>query len=366
MLCRLTSSKKTPSPWTRRLSSLRGTFWPAKPGLVWPSSTTIGSVTVVVSVKSASPDERGIDRSLQTGAPAEPARPEDAVASAGSLRDLLARGGPDRFDDVPVAGAAADVPLDRLRDLFVGRAGVLSQQRRRAHQHARRAVAALQSVVVAEGLLEGAQLLLFREPLDGLDRRAVRLHREQHAALHERAVEDHAASAAVAGIAADMGASQVEVVADQVHEQAPRLDLPLVGRPVDPDGDRLRRLDGAVCPVAFHYSLARFDACSTARIATTSARWRRYSADAWTTPGGSIPDARTASRTASASPEVGLTSWGTAPTQPSATRISPLAEAAALTMQVPSTPIGTEAKPSLRPAGIVIFVSSSPGPAAVM
>ena len=47
-------------------------------------------------------------------------------------------------------------------------------------------------------------------------------------------------------------------------------------------------------------------------------------------------------------------------------RSSPFAVAAALTMQVPSTPIGTAAKPSLRPAGIVIFVRSSPGPTAVM
>ena len=57
---------------------------------------------------------------------------------------------------------------------------------------------------------------------------------------------------------------------------------------------------------------------------------------------------------------------GVAATQPSATRTPPFTDAAALTMQVPSTPIGTDANPSLRPAGTVIFVSSSPGPAAVM
>jgi hypothetical protein len=42
--------------------------------------------------------------------------------------------------------------------------------------------------------------------------------------------------------------------------------------------------------------------------------------------------------------------------------------AAALTMHVPSLPIGTDAKPSRAApaAGIVIFVNSSPGPTAVM
>ena len=40
--------------------------------------------------------------------------------------------------------------------------------------------------------------------------------------------------------------------------------------------------------------------------------------------------------------------------------------AAALTMHVPSLPIATDANPSLRPGGTVIFVSSSSGPTAVM
>ena len=48
------------------------------------------------------------------------------------------------------------LPLDRLADLVLGRARVLAQQRGRAHQHPRRAVAALERVVVAERLLQRA------------------------------------------------------------------------------------------------------------------------------------------------------------------------------------------------------------------
>ena len=54
------------------------------------------------------------------------------------------------------------------------------------------------------------------------------------------------------------------------------------------------------------------------------------------------------------------------PTQPIAKRVSPFFVAAALTMQVPSLPIVTAAKPSPCAGGIVIFVSSSPGWTAVM
>ena len=52
-------------------------------------------------------------------------------------------------------------------------------------------------------------------------------------------------------------------------------------------------------------------------------------------------------------------------TQPSATVTPPFTDAAALAMQVPSTPSVTAAKPSPRPAGTVIFVSTSPVPTAV-
>ncbi len=92
----------------------------------------------------------------------------------------------------------------------------------------------------------------------------------------------------------------------------------------------------------------------------------RYSAEACTSDGGSIPAPRTASRTAfSSGAEVKTT--GVAATQPSATRASPSSiVAAALTMQVPSLPIGIEAKPSPAPAGTEIEVRSSPVATAVM
>src|SRR5688500_10455546 len=73
----------------------------------------------------------------------------------------------DRLDDVHVAGAAADVALDCRPRLLLGRLRVLLEQRRRAHQHPRRAVAALERVMGRERLLQLAQLAVRRrEPLD--------------------------------------------------------------------------------------------------------------------------------------------------------------------------------------------------------
>ena len=139
--------------------------------------------------------------------------------------------------------------------------------------------------MVAERLLQRRQLVAVGEALDGLDRRAVGLDGEQHAALHELAVDDHRAGAAVAGVAADVAAGQVEVVAQEVDQQPARLDLALVGRAVDVDRDPPAATRS---PRSIHVSSSpRSDASSPRGPRATSARWRRYSLEACTSDGGS-------------------------------------------------------------------------------
>ena len=59
----------------------------------------------------------------------------------------------DRLDDVVVAGAAAEIALEPLADLLLGEAvGMLLHEVDGAHHHARRAEAALQGVMFAEGI----------------------------------------------------------------------------------------------------------------------------------------------------------------------------------------------------------------------
>src|SRR5829696_1415057 len=260
----------------------------------------------------------------------------------------------DGFDDIDVPRAAADVALDRLADLPLARARVRVEQILGGHEHPRRAVPALQRMRLAERLLERMELVVLREPLDRVDRRAVGLDSQHHAALDRVAVVEDRARAAVARVAADVRSGQLQIVSDEVDEQPARLDLALVQLAVELDLDRL-------------LSHPLLLACATARIASTSARCLRYAPDPLTSEGGSRPALRTASRTLSSSGRE-VTTTGTADTQPIATRASPFTVAATLTMPVPSLPTVTEKKPSPVPpaVGMETFVSSSPGPTAVM
>src|SRR5262245_26057634 len=73
----------------------------------------------------------------------------DAMAVLLSARHL--RGGVgDRGDDVLVAGAAAEVALDSVADLRLRGLRVALQQVHRVHEHAGRAEAALQAVLLPE------------------------------------------------------------------------------------------------------------------------------------------------------------------------------------------------------------------------
>ena len=169
-----------------------------------------------------------------------------ALARAERARRLL-----DGLDDVHVAGAATEVAADALPDLVLRRIGVLPEQPGRLHDHARRAEAALEAVLVPEGLLEWMEVRAPRHPLDGLDAAPVGLDREHRARLGALAVDVDRAGAAVARVAADVRAGQPEVVAQQVDEQEARLDVRLVDLAVDGDLDVLgghRELLAAYAP----------------------------------------------------------------------------------------------------------------------
>src|SRR5437660_11353311 len=72
----------------------------------------------------------------------------------------------DRLDDVHVPGAPAEVALQTLSDVVIGRVWVLRQQVGGGQDESGRAVAALQSVLVPESLLERVQLPAAGEALD--------------------------------------------------------------------------------------------------------------------------------------------------------------------------------------------------------
>src|SRR5665213_3936651 len=139
----------------------------------------------------------------------------------GRLRNLHAPGGiQHRLDDVVIAGAAADIAFQLVADGFlVELAAIAVDDVDRGHDHARRAIAALQSVIVAERGLHRMQLVALREALDGGDAGAVGLSDQRRAGFNGPAVDMDDTGAALAGVATDMGAGQVKMIAQQMDQQ---------------------------------------------------------------------------------------------------------------------------------------------------
>src|SRR5271170_2961700 len=78
-----------------------------------------------------------------------------------------------RADDVVVAGATADVAGQVVANFAFGRIRMLLEQLADAHDHSRRAEAALQCVMLLKGRLNRMQPIRRREALDRRDRRSV-------------------------------------------------------------------------------------------------------------------------------------------------------------------------------------------------
>src|SRR5579862_8487571 len=71
-----------------------------------------------------------------------------------------------RFDDAGIAGAAAQIAGQRLAHLVFAWRRIFAQQLGERYQHARRAEAALQAVIVDKSLLQHRQPALGRESFD--------------------------------------------------------------------------------------------------------------------------------------------------------------------------------------------------------
>src|SRR5579862_4946987 len=151
--------------------------------------------------------------------------PSGRAAMSRALRCRCLGAGFDRLDDVVVAGATADIAFETGPDLLLARVLVDAQEIDRAHHHAGRAEAALEGVVLAERRLHRVELVALGEAFDRHHARPVHLGRQHGAALCRIAVDMDDASTALAGVAADMGAGQTEMLAQELHQQGPCLDL---------------------------------------------------------------------------------------------------------------------------------------------
>ena len=138
-----------------------------------------------------------------------------------------ARAGCDRLDDIVIAGAAADIALQLLTNRpIVEIVALAANQIDRGHDHPRRAIAALQAVILAERFLHRMKRPVRRgETFDGKDIGALELQREHGARFHRLAVDENHAGPALRGVAAHMGAGQAQIFAKQLHQKGARVDI---------------------------------------------------------------------------------------------------------------------------------------------
>src|SRR5262245_58185798 len=136
----------------------------------------------------------------------------------------------DRLDDELVAGAAAEVAGDAVPDLLLAGLGVVLQQLERRQHHPGRAVAALQALVLDEGLLHRVQLVSPRaDPFDRRDLLPVDVGGEDAARLHRLAVQHHGARTAASRSAPDVRPRQPQHIPQHVGEDHAGVHLDAVG-----------------------------------------------------------------------------------------------------------------------------------------
>src|SRR5829696_2318935 len=155
----LTSSRKFPLPAIRRGSSRRFNAWPT----IFRGFSTASRASLIHDL----PRRCGTRREKKGGksgkAARRPARGTPCRLAASPSRDSRLRrhlvgGVLDGFDDVLVAGAAAEVALKAVADFGFGRVRIVVEEGDRGHDHAGGAVAALEAVHLPEAFLDGVEL----------------------------------------------------------------------------------------------------------------------------------------------------------------------------------------------------------------
>ena len=113
-----------------------------------------------------------------------------------------------------VTGATAEVAIDRVGNLLARGLGISLKQLNAGHDHARGAVPTLQTMPFPESFLHRVQFAILCETFDRGDLGTIRLDCKHRARLDGFALEAHRARAANAGFAADMGPSELAVLAE--------------------------------------------------------------------------------------------------------------------------------------------------------
>src|SRR5262245_44412692 len=115
--------------------------------------------------------------------------------------------------DRRMRAASALEPLERRLDLGIGRLLLGVEERRRRHDPAVDAVAALRNLLLQERLLHRMRLVRCAEPIEGLDLVTRGIGDRRRAGADRLAVEMHGARAALRQAAAEMRVRHAQIVA---------------------------------------------------------------------------------------------------------------------------------------------------------
>ncbi len=137
-------------------------------------------------------------------------------------------------NNVLVSGAAAQVSFEAVTDVVFFDIRVRLDQLDGGHDHPRRAEPALEAMLLGESLLHDMQFSV-GQALDGIDRRTVGLDGQYRAGFDRGPIHMHRTSSALGGVATHVGASESDILSDEVDQHRPGLNIPLVARPVDCD-----------------------------------------------------------------------------------------------------------------------------------
>src|SRR6266853_2436780 len=146
----------------------------------------------------------------------------------------------DSLADSDIRTAATDVPRHGGVDIAVGRLGIGGEQRRRGHDLAGLAIAALRYLQVEPGLLDLLAGGRGANGLDGGDALAGRGSDRRDARAHRLAVEVHRARAAQAQATAEFRAGHSEHIAKHPQQRRVVVDIDAAGFAVD--GQRMGHL----------------------------------------------------------------------------------------------------------------------------
>src|SRR6266851_479496 len=145
----------------------------------------------------------------------------------------LAAGLLDGRDDVGIGAATTDVAAHAFADIGIARPAGLLEQRDRRHDLAAGAIAALIGIVRDERRLHRMQGAGLSDTFYRRDLVALVHHGEAQARVHPPAVDMHGAGAALAVVAAFLGAGQVNGFAQAIQERRARVEAQPVLAAID-------------------------------------------------------------------------------------------------------------------------------------